>query len=137
MNSRLEALRQELAKKQAIKDSLYRRYASGEVSREDFYEFKRIFTADCEEVEQAIEAQRRQMDELLANTTPDSPWISYFCQFGQLGSLTREAAVRLVEHVLVYEGGRVEIVFRYQEQFEQAMACARPKEESVSLKKAV
>lgn len=137
MNGRLEALEQELTKKQAIKDSLYRRYASGEISREDFYEFKRIFTADCEEVEQAIETQRRQMDELLANTAPDSPWITYFCQFGQLESLTREAAVRLVERVLVYEGGRAEIVFRYQEQFEQAIACARPEEAPVSLKKAV
>ena len=114
--------RRELVKKQDIRDSLYRRYASGEVSRQDFREFKRIFTKDCEEVEQAIELQQRELDRMLESSTPDSPWIEHFRQFGQLDALTREALVRLVERVLVYEGDRIEIVFRYQEQFTHAMA---------------
>lgn len=32
--------------------------------------------------------------------------------------------MRLVERVLVYEGSRIEIVFHYQTQFDQAMAVA-------------
>ena len=51
--------------RQDIRDSLYRRYASGEVSRADFHEFKRIFTRDCEEVERAIEAQQQELDRML------------------------------------------------------------------------
>ncbi len=125
MESRLNILRGELAKKQATRDSLYRRYAAGEITREDFYEFKRIFTQDCEDVERAVEAHQRQMDELLANTAPDSPWIEHFRRFGHLDGLTRDNVVRLVDRVLVYEGGRAEIVFRYQEQFEQAMAVVQ------------
>ena len=117
MERRLDALRSELAKKEAIRDSLYRRYAAGEISREDFYDFKRIFTQDCEEAERAVEAQQRQMDELLANTAPDSPWIEYFRRFGHLDELNRDVAARLLDRVLVYEGGRVEIIFQYQEQF--------------------
>ena len=80
---------------------------------------------DCQEAEQAIEAQQRQMDDRLASTSPDSPWIEHFRQFGQLETLTRDTLVRLVERVAVYEGGRIEIVFRYQSQYKQAMTLAQ------------
>lgn len=64
------------------------------------------------------------MDELLANSSPDSPWIKYFQKFGQIEALTRDVLVRLVERILVYENNRIEIVFQYQTQFEQARAVA-------------
>jgi len=137
MDKRLEALRQELVKKQEIRDSLYRRYAAGEVSKSDFYEFKRIFTQDCEEAERAIEAQQCELDRMLECSTPDSPWIEHFRKFGHLETLTREVLVRLVERVLVYEGGRIEIVFRYQEQFSHAMAFAAEETASAPLREAV
>ena len=136
LNQRLSVLHQELSRKQEIRDSLYRRYAAGEVSKEDFYEFKRIFTHDCEEVEQSIETQRRELEHMLESSTPNSPWIEHFRQFGQLEVLTREALVRLVERILVYEGGRIEIVFRYQEQFTSAMAVFS-QEETIPLREVV
>lgn len=137
MDRRLDTLRQELARKQEIRDNLYRRYASGEVSKEDFYDFKRIFTKDCEEVEQSIETQRHQLDEMLANTSPDSPWIEYFQRFGQIDALNRDVLVRLVERILVYEDSRIEIVFQYQAQFEQAKAVASSFAEDDELREAV
>lgn len=123
MGRRIEVLRKDLMRKQEIRDSLYRRYATGEISREDFYDFKRIFTSDCDEAERAIEVQQHQIDELLINTSPNSPWIEHFRQFGYLKELTRDTLVRLVDRVLVYEGGKAEIVFRYREEFEQAMVA--------------
>ena len=41
-------------------------------------------------------------------------------QFGRVEELTRPIAVKLIDQVLVYEGGRVEIVFRYQAEYEMA-----------------
>ena len=137
LDKRLEALRQELVTKQDIRDSLYRRYASGEVSRADFHEFTRIFTRECEEVERAIEAQQQELDRMLESSTPDSPWIQHFKQFGQLETLNREVLVRLVERILVYEGGRIEIVFRYQEQFANAMIFASEETARQPLREAV
>ena len=137
MDHHLETLRKELTRRQEVRDNLYRRYASGEVSSEDFYDFKRIFTKDCEEIEHSIEVQQRQLDEMLANTSPDSPWIGYFRQFGQIDTLNRDVLVRLVERVLVYEDSRIEIVFRYQTQFEQAMAVVSSFDDPAGLREAV
>lgn len=137
MDRRLDTLRQELVRKQEIRDSLYRRYAGGEISKEDFEQFKRIFNKDCEEVEQSIEVQQRQMEEQLANTSPESPWIKYFQKFGQIEALTRDVLVRLVERVLIYEDSRIEIVFHYQTQFEQTMAVVASLGDVPELREAV
>ncbi len=107
------------------------------MSSEDFYDFKRIFTKDCEEVEQSIETQRRQLDEMMANTSPDSPWIEYFQRFGQIDALNRDVLVRLVEGILVYEDSRIEIVFQYQTQFDQAKAVVSSFAEDDELREAV
>ena len=45
--------------------------------------------------------------------------------------------MRLVERILVYEDSRIEIVFRYQAQFEQAKAMVAAYEEDTALKEAV
>ena len=83
-------------------------------------EFKRIFEQDCQKAEQAMDAQRAQLDAILKSGSPTSPWIDYFRQFGRVEELTRPIAVKLIDQVLVYEGGRVEIVFRYQAEYEMA-----------------
>lgn len=137
MDRQLETLRRELVRKQDIRDSLYRRYAAGEVSQEDFYEFKRIFTRDCEEVEQSIEAQQKQLDALVEAASPDSLWIEHFRRYGQLDSLRRDTLVRLVDRIMVYEDDRVEIEFRYHEQFRQAMTIVAGQAEALPLREAV
>ena len=105
----------------------------GELTGEDFEEFKRIFTADCEKVQQSIEAQQRELDQLLESGSPDSPWIDCFRRFGEITQLERTTAVRLIDRILVYEGGRIEIVFRYQEQFRSALAYLALHEQSEAL----
>ncbi len=56
-----------------LKDALYRRYAMGEIELEDFREFKRIFEQDCQKAEQAMDAQRAQLDAILKSGSPTSP----------------------------------------------------------------
>ena len=121
LNRRMDALYQELEAAQENKDALYRRYASGDVDLEDFQYYKRVFSKDCQKVEAAIAAQRAQLDAILESGSPDSPWITYFQQFGQVDKLSRGVAVKLIDRVYVYEDGRVDIEFRYQEEYEMAL----------------
>lgn len=120
LNMRMDSLQQELEKAREIKDNLYRRYALGEIDLEDFQQFKRIFEQDCVKAEQAIRAQQSQLDAILNSGSPTSPWIAYFQQFARVDKLSRGIAVKMIDQVNVFEGGRIEIVFRYQEEYDQA-----------------
>ena len=90
------------------------------IEPEDFQEFKRIFEQDCEKARHALETQRAQMEAILDSGDPASPWIKYFEKFGRVEDLTRDIAVRVIQWVKVFEGGRLEITFRYQEEYERA-----------------
>ena len=137
LDRRLNTLRAELAKSMEVRDSLYRRCALGELSAEDFEAFKRIFTADCEQAERAIETQQRELEQMLSCSDPDSPWITHFQQYGNFETLDRTTAVRLIDRILVYEGGRIEIVFRYQDEYLAAMKYLALHQESDSYREAV
>ncbi len=93
LNQRMETLQRELEKARDTKDSLYRRYALGEVELEDFQQFKRVFEKDCQKAEQAIATHRAQMDAILNSGDPASPWIKYFEQFLWLLRLSLSRAI--------------------------------------------
>ena len=137
LDRRLNTLRSELAKSVEVRDSLYRRYALGEIPTEDFEAFKRIFTTDCENAERAIEAQQRELEQILACGDPESPWIAHFQRYGTFEKLDRTIAVRLIDRILVYEGGRIEIVFRYQDEYLAAMKYLAMHQESDAYREAV
>lgn len=120
LNRRMDALQRELEKARELKDALYRRYAMGEVELEDFKEFKRIFEQDCQKAEQAMDAQRAQLDAILENGSPASPWIAYFQQFGRVEELSRAIAVKLIDRIYIYENGYIDIQFRYQAEYQMA-----------------
>ena len=109
----------------------------GEVELEDFQQFKRVFEKDCQKAEQAIAAHRAQLDAILNSGDPASPWIKYFEQFGRVEELTRAIAVKFIEQVNVFEGGRLEITFRYQEEYEMARQFLAIHRQSQMLKEAV
>lgn len=137
LNRRLDTLQQELEKARELKDALYRRYALGEIDKEDFLEFKRIFNEDCARAEQAIETHQAQLDAIVENASPISAWIAYFQQFGRVDALTRPITVRLIDQVRIYEGGRVEVMFRYQAEYEMACQYLAMQSENAGLREAV
>lgn len=120
IDRQIKALTAELLQKQELKDALYRRYALGEIEQDDFKEFKRIFTQDCEEVEASIALRRRELDSILNSGSPESAWISYYRAFGEVGELTRAIAVKLIDRIHIYAKDRVEIKFKYQGEFNLA-----------------
>lgn len=137
LDHQLAALGEELAQKRSIQDSLYRRFALGEVAEDDFLEFKRIFSQDCAAVEASILVQQSRAEALLSSGDPEQPWMHHFRTWGQLASLDRESAVRFLDRVLIYDDERIEIVFRHQTEFDMAMGFVAIQHEAQQLREVV
>lgn len=104
---------------------------------EDFQQFKRVFEKDCQKAEQAIAAHRAQLEAILNSGDPASSWIKYFERFSRVEELTRAIAVKFIEQVNVFEGSKLEIAFRYQEEYEMACQFLALHRQSRVLKEAV
>lgn len=57
------------------------------------------------------------MDKLISNTSEQQVWMQDFIAHKNLTSLSRMAAVELIEKILVYEDKKIEVQFRHAEEF--------------------
>ena len=77
---------------------------------------KKTYTQRRGEAEQQAEALRQEMDRGIA--LADNGWMEQFRQNQNITALDRRLVVSLIERVMVFRDKRVEIVCRWQNEFE-------------------
>lgn len=58
-------------------------------------------------------------------------WVSLFRQYENIEELNRRALMALVDKILIYENHVMEIVFKYRDEYEQALAFASEYNEEI------
>ena len=58
---------------------------------------------------------------ILMILTKSIEWIKQFKQYQHLTELDRECIVHLIEKILIYDGKRIEVCFRYRDELESAL----------------
>ncbi|MCM1128230.1 MAG: recombinase family protein [Lachnospiraceae bacterium] len=126
--------RQVIKKKEEIKKycslrlSLYEDYKEGLITKEEYMELKETYGQRIQAAEQGLIALEEGIELLAAGFGHSSSWISEFKRFGCLEELSREVVVSLVEKICVFEKRegerypRIEIRFKYAEEFEAALS---------------
>lgn len=120
----LEKKRQELIREKqveldrfsALRLSLYEDYQDEIISKADFLELKQIYSERIQKI--TVELERFMNEDVSVEIVGESSsWIQTFKRYGEMGELTREGAVTLVEEILIYENRRMEIHFCYHDQY--------------------
>lgn len=96
--------------------SLYENLADGILDQNEYLDLKKTYTQRREEAEQQAEILREEMGRELASA--DNSWMERFRQSKNITALDRRLVVSLIERVMVFRDKRVEIVCRWQNEFE-------------------
>lgn len=115
---RLHQIEEEISRFRRLKVSLYEDMKEGIVSREDYVDISAQYEERIRFSEEAMQQVHREMDKLLDNSTDQQVWMQDFIEHKNLTTLTRVAAVELIEEVQIYEGKRLAIKFRHTEEFD-------------------
>ena len=111
----IRQLTAEKAHTQGIKEKLYGDYAEEILTREDFLNYNELYSKRIEEYSRKItelEAERQNLQ-----TAPNAyPFLDVYRKYRKLEEITRPMVVELIEKIEVYEGNRVEITFRFQDE---------------------
>ena len=111
----IRQLTAEKARTQGIKEKLYGDYAEEILTREDFLNYNELYSKRIEEYDRKItelEAERQNLQ-----TAPNAyPFLDVYRKYRKLEEITRPMIVELIEKIEVYEGNRVEITFRFQDE---------------------
>lgn len=102
---------------QQIKD-LYERYALGYISKEKYFTEK----TTAAEQRDSLSVQIDELETELMNTSEDGKLNNHFVSnFQNCTEITREILTDVIEEILVNPGGRLEIVWNYQDDFERIL----------------
>lgn len=115
----------------AIKEKLYGDYAEEILTREDFLNYNELYSKRIEEYDRKItelEAEQRNLQ-----TAPNAyPFLDVYRKYRKLEEITRPMVVELIEKIEVYDGNRVEITFRFQDEIADLLEELHQKQHEVS-----
>lgn len=114
---RLEKIEDEISKYRRLKVSLYEDMKDGLVSKEDYIDIGTQYEERIKNAEQSKNQVRKEMDKLISNTSEQQIWMQDFIEHKNLTTLSRTAAVELIEKVFIYEDKKIEVQFRHAEEF--------------------
>lgn len=110
--------KEELERYQRLLMSLYESLTDGILTGEEYQRLKQRYTAQTEQAEQQLLALQDSLEDIQANGGASQEWMETLRKHQNITVLDRETAVSLIERVLVYEDRRVEVVFRWHDEYE-------------------
>lgn len=97
---------------------LYPDWKSGILSKEEYLAMKSKYDKQLETIGQNIEALKNEITSF--NDVPEqNGFIARFMKYQNINSLTREVVVELIDEVLVHEGNRITIKFKFQDEYKR------------------
>ena len=115
----IEQKERELAKIVRYKQAIYQDWKDGEISHSDYRHMKTDYECQAEVLEEVIERLQAEKQEVENGVDVENPFLAAFRQFQNIDKLTRDVLIELVDHIKVYEGGSISIVFRFADELRQ------------------
>ncbi|MBS6956723.1 MAG: recombinase family protein [Enterocloster asparagiformis] len=112
----IEQKEREVSKIARYKQAIYQDWKDGEITHSDYRHMKEDYEAQAEALNEVIEKLRAEQAELENGIDAENPFLKAFRQFQNIDTLTRDVLIELVDHIKVYEGGNISIVFRFADE---------------------
>lgn len=112
----IEQKERELSKIARYKQAIYQDWKDGEISHSDYRHMKEDYEEQAEALNEVIDKLRAEQAELENGIDTENPFLKAFRQYGNIEKLTRDVLIELVDHIKVYEGGNISIVFQFADE---------------------
>ena len=113
---RLKALKKKRA-------GLYESYVEGILNEEEYAFAKQTYEEQYEALNRLLDEAVERRERFLASISPDNKWLTMMRGAAGMTGLTQELVDAIIEKVLVYGGGRIEVVFNYNDVFYAMLEC--------------
>lgn len=125
VDAKMKKLQLMLGKKQkeveryvALKQSLYQSLMEGIIEQNEYLELKEKYTEYCKEATSQLEVFQTEISKETLSQQESAKWIEQVKQYLGIKELERSIIVTLIDHILVYPDKQIEIVFRFQDEYQ-------------------
>ena len=114
-------LKDEIERNKSFKLKLYENLQEGLIGQDEYFLFKKSYAAKIAEAEAAIMAIEDEREQAVSRNRDSLSWMETFKKYRNITSVNRSMVVDLIRQVNVFEGGRVEVVFRHADEAEKVV----------------
>lgn len=100
--------------------SLYENFAGGILTKEEYRDHKKRFTAQIEQAQRTIDQLRQEMETVSGNTKHH--WAERYHEFVGVKTLDRRTVVSLIQSIRIIGKDELEITYRHQMEYDRALA---------------
>jgi hypothetical protein len=114
---RLEAKQDEIRRYNEFRLSLHESYREDVITKEDFLTFKASYDVKIADAEATVLQLKEDIEAMAAGEAESHDWINKFRAYSDSATLERKTVAELIDSVIVYEGGRIEVKVRFYNEF--------------------
>lgn len=103
-----------------FKAHLYESLVSGEISKEDYANYRARYTRQIEEIKASIRLLKDKLEAVKENRSERIRWINHFTKFSEQESIDRTALIHMVESIRVLGKQELKITFRHEDEYRKA-----------------
>ena len=104
-----------------FKAHLYESLISGQISKEDYANYKVRYTRQAEEIKKSIRLLKEKLEAVKENRSERNRWIQHFTQFSELETIDRKALIHMVQSIHVLGKQELKITFTHEDEYQRAL----------------
>ena len=113
----LDKKRSEHERLQKLLMSLYESLADGIIDRDEYARLKQNYAGRCAECEKQMDALQETLTQIREHGGEHREWMAQFRKHLNIAELERSIVVALIDRILIYRDNRVEVRFRFADEF--------------------
>lgn len=125
----LNAKLNELEKVKKLKKGVYEDWKMGDISREEYIEYKSSYENEIINIEENIKCLEEEKEKYKEQVLGDNDWIESLKSKRNITELSRDVIVELIECIYVHEGGDITIKFKFADEYERILEYIKINEE--------
>lgn len=119
--TQITKLTEDIERYQRLKLRLYEDLTDGIVDKSEYFDFRERYTNIIEEKAQTKERLEKECKQAVGTGTTMRNWVTLFKEHENIEEINRRVLMSLVDRILIHENRVIEIVFKYKDEFEQAL----------------
>lgn len=113
--------KKDISKISNFKRTLYEDWKNGDITRDEYLEYKVKYENDIENLKRNIERLENEKKKYENQKISSNEWIQKFKEKKGITKLSRDIVMELIECIYVHENGNITIKFKFEDEFKRCL----------------
>lgn len=136
-DAQIVKLKEDIERNKSFKMKLYENLQEGLIGQDEYFLFKKNYAMKITEAEAAIRAIENEREQAVSRNRDSLSWMDVFKQYRNITSVERCMVVDLIRQINVFEGGKVEVVYRHGDEMKKVIKMLENLPEDIRRQQAV